>query len=208
MQNRVVVIPNGVDARFQPDGAAYKHRSELGLPTEGLVALFVGSEWGRKGLRPALEALTQAPDWHLAVVGEGDRDAYLRFAHERGVSDRVHFFGVSQRVAEFYRAADAFLLPTRYETFSLATYEAAASGLPLLATDVSGIRDLIEDGRNGFFIRPDAALIADRLCKLGADEALRVDMGRAARESSRSFGWEKTIERHERVYAELCAKAR
>ena len=54
-----------------------------------------------------------------------------------------------------YELADAFVLPSSYETFSLVTFEAAASGLPILATPVNGVRELIEDGRNGFLIAPD-----------------------------------------------------
>jgi len=202
--DRVVEIPNGVDTEeFRPDAQARAARTQLGLPSEGLVALFVGSEWRRKGLGLAVEALAQAPDWHLAVVGGGDRHAYAGLAGELGVSSRVHFFGVSERVADFYRAADAFLLPTLYETFSLATYEAAASGLPLVVTGVSGIRDLVEDGANGFLIEPDAAEIADRLRALAADPDRRVAMGTAARAASLAFSWNLTIERHEALYGEL-----
>jgi glycosyltransferase involved in cell wall biosynthesis len=200
----VVTIPNGVDTDlFHPDAPARGRRAALGLPAAGLVALFVGSEWARKGLRQAIEALPMAPDWHLAVVGSGDRDAYAELARGHGVLERVHFVGVSERVAEYYRAVDAFLLPTQYETFSLATYEAAASGLPLLACNVSGIRDLIVDGRNGFFIPLDPDVIAARLRLLGSDASLRDDFGRAARAASLQFGWGATVARHRSLYAQL-----
>jgi UDP-glucose:(heptosyl)LPS alpha-1,3-glucosyltransferase len=203
---QVVVIANGVDTEtFHPDASARASRGELGLPLEGLVALFVGSEWERKQLRCAVEALALAPDWHLAVLGLGDSRAYTEHARELGVADRVHFFGVVDGVSAFYRAADAFLLPTHYETFSLATYEAAASGLPLLATDVSGIRDLLQDGVNGFLITSDPGTIADRLRRLTADAPLRARMGRAAREASLAFGWDAMVDRHHALYERLGA---
>jgi UDP-glucose:(heptosyl)LPS alpha-1,3-glucosyltransferase len=201
---RVVTIPNGVDTDlFRPDAEARGHRTALGLPADGLVALFVGSEWARKGLRPAIEAVARAPGWHLAVVGSGDREAYAELARLRGATDQVHFVGVSARVSDYYRAADAFLLPTQYETFSLATYEAAASGLPLLACDVSGIHNLIDDGRNGFFIPLDPSVIAERLALLGSDVALRDAFGRAAREDSLRFGWDAMVAGHCALYAQL-----
>ena len=65
---------------------------------------------------------------------------------------RLHFLGSVDQMPRLYAAADAFVLPTSYETFSLVTYEAAAAGLPLLVTRVSGVEDLLADGLNGWFI--------------------------------------------------------
>jgi D-inositol-3-phosphate glycosyltransferase len=97
------------------------------------------------------------------------------------------------------------VLPSDYETFSLVTFEAAASGLPVLATPVSGVRELIEDGRNGFVISRDAAEIGGRLNELAADPALRARLGAAARESASLYSWARMVERHEQLYARLAA---
>ena len=102
-----------------------------------------------------------------------------------------------------YSLGDAFVLPSSYETFSLVTFEAAASGLPLLATPVSGVRELIEDGRNGFLIDREPQTIARRLNELGADAELRTRLGAGARESALAYSWEQTVTKHERLYASV-----
>ena len=153
---RVIAIHNGVDLeRFEPGRwreQAREQRERLGIGEHQLVALFVGGEWERKGLRPVVEALADAPEWMLAVAGPGDRAHFEQLARSLGVHERIRWLGVQREVAPLYAMADAFVLPTSYETFSLATFEAAASGLPLLATPVNGIRELLEPGVNGFFI--------------------------------------------------------
>ena len=111
-------------------------------------------------------ALVDAEEWHLAVAGRGDDAAYRQFAANSGVVERLHLLGVVSDAPMLYHAADAFVLPTSYETFSLVTYEAAASGLPLLATAVSGIEDLLVDGVTGFRITYDSPQIAARLRQL------------------------------------------
>ncbi len=89
-----------------------------------------------------------------------------------------------------YELADAFVLPSSYETFSLVTFEAAASGLPVLATPVSGVRELIEDGRNGFLITREPSVIADAPAPAGRRPgAAESAWASAARESALRFSW-------------------
>jgi UDP-glucose:(heptosyl)LPS alpha-1,3-glucosyltransferase len=207
---RVTTIHNGIDTdAFAPgrraaDGRAL--RARLGLTADQLVAAFVGSEWERKGLEPALRALAAAPGWTLLVAGAGDRARYESLAGELGVAERVRFLGVSSDVAVVYAAADAFLLPSRYETFSLVTFEAAASGLAVLAAPVSGVRELIEDGRNGLIIGRDPEQIAARLRELASDPGLRERLGQAARASALAFSTERMVQAHHDLYARLAAE--
>lgn len=211
LAEEVRTIHNGVDtAHFAPGVRAAKAarlRGEIGIGADSLVAAFVGSEWGRKGLEPALRALADAPDWTLVVAGGGDRDRYEALAHDLGVAGRVRWLGVTGDVQLVYQLADAFVLPSAYETFSLVTFEAAACGLAVLAAPVSGVRELIDDGRNGFLIGRDPAPIAQLLNRLAADEGLRRELGRAARESALEYSWERMIDRHVALYRELGAPA-
>jgi glycosyltransferase involved in cell wall biosynthesis len=204
---RVISIHNGVDTEtFAPRrtaGEAGQLRARLGIDPQRLLAVFVGSEWERKGLEPLLRALPAAGEWDLAVAGAGDRARYERLARQLGVARMVHWLGVRSDVQNVYLLGDAFVLPTSYETFSLVTYEAAASGLPLLATPVSGVVELIEQGRNGYLIGRDAEEIASRLRELGADPELRERLGRAARESALGFGWGEMVAKYDRLYARL-----
>ncbi len=208
----VIAIHNGVELeRFEPGRWSEQARAERerrGVGERELLALFVGGEWERKGLRPAIEALPGAPGWTLAVAGDGDRSHFEALARSLGVHERIRWLGVQREVAPLYAMADAFLLPTSYETFSLATFEAAASGLPLLVTPVNGVRELLEPGVNGFFIDRRPGGISDALRQLSDDPGRRLEMGRAARRSSLRFSWDNTVELHRRLYRRLAGASR
>ncbi|HTZ85854.1 MAG TPA: glycosyltransferase family 4 protein [Solirubrobacteraceae bacterium] len=213
LRARVRAIHNGVDVEtFAPQGdrAAQRRvaRERFDVPAERLVAAFVGSEWERKGLEPAIRALSLAREWDLAVAGEGDRAHYQALADSLGVGGSLHWLGVLDDVHEAYALADAFLLPTSYETFSLVTFEAAASGLPLLVTPVNGVRELLRDGENGFTISREAEPIAAHLRGLGADASLRERLGACARESALAFSWEAMVAKHEELYEQLASEVR
>ncbi|HWD11457.1 MAG TPA: glycosyltransferase family 4 protein [Solirubrobacteraceae bacterium] len=209
VRDRVLTIYNGVDTTaFAPGAhrrAAHELRARLGIPGNRLVAVFVGSEWKRKGLAAAIEALASAPGWELVVAGAGDRASYGARAEALGVGEAVHWLGEVSDVEAVYEMADAMVLPSSYETFSLVTFEAAASGLAVLATPVNGVRELIEDARNGFLITQEPAVIAERLRQLSADPALRARLGEAARESALSFTWERMVREHDELYARMAS---
>ena len=209
---RVSTIYNGVDTDVFAPGAHHAQacalRARLGVPPERLVALFVGSEWQRKGLSAVIDALALAPEWDLAVAGQGDQKSYSEHAESLGVSSAIHWLGEVRDVETVYEMADVFVLPSSYETFSLVTFEAAASGLAILAAPVNGVRELIDDGRNGLLITQEPALIAELLRRLGSDAALRASLGEAARESVLRFSWSQMVLDHERLYAQLAAERR
>jgi glycosyltransferase involved in cell wall biosynthesis len=201
----ITVIPNGVDReRFKPDaerGAAT--RAELGLGADEVVALFVGGDWERKGLGVAIDALPFAPGWRLVVVGEGDRPGHVERARRLGVEDRVIFAGRHPDTERFYAAADAFVFPTTYEAFPLVALEAAAAGVPLIATRVNGVEELVRDGESGRIVARSGEEFGRALAELGADPALRDRMGQAARDASAQYAWETVVERYSALYEEL-----
>ncbi|MHB8532873.1 MAG: glycosyltransferase family 4 protein [Solirubrobacteraceae bacterium] len=204
---RVVTIQNGVDLdAFAPGSRAAEAselRQRLGVAPRRLAAAFVGSEWERKGLEPAIRALAQAPEWDLIVAGGGDRGHYEGLARGLGLAGRVHWLGVTKDVPLALAAADALLFPSAYEAFPLVALEAAAAGLPILATPVNGVRELIEDGRSGLLIDAHPASIAVRLGELAADPDLRRRLGAAARESVMRFTWERMVRRHHELFQSL-----
>jgi glycosyltransferase involved in cell wall biosynthesis len=207
LAERTIAIPNGVDldafapgSRSEDAGAL---RAALDIDPGQRVAIFVGSEWQRKGLEPAIRALALADGWLLLVVGHGDRDRYQRLAQELGVADALRWVGVSRDVAPLLQIADALVFPTSYEAFPLVALEAAASGLPILATPVNGVRELVSDGANGFLISADPRDIAGRLRMLAEDPELRERLGRAARVAALEYSWEKMVDRHHRLYSSL-----
>jgi UDP-glucose:(heptosyl)LPS alpha-1,3-glucosyltransferase len=211
LAERVLTIQNGVDSdlfapgRRESDSRAL--RRLLQIDDARLVALFVGGEWQGKGLRQLLQALQLAPDWVLVVVGRGDRRGYERLARALGVAESVRWLGVTRDVALAYALADAFVLPSAYESFSLVTFEAAASGLPIVSTAVSGARELIREGESGLFTSGDPGDIARRLGQLQADPQLRHRLGEAARRAALRFSWESMVARHHELYERLLAVA-
>ena len=205
---RLSVIYNGVDLdRFHPDNRT-RHfasaRREAGLSAEGFAILFVGSGFERKGLASAIEALAALPDStaHLLVVGKGSRAPFERLAAERGVSARITWLGARPDTERWYAAADAVVLPARYEPFGNVYLEALASGVPVIASSRAGGAELIEDGVNGYVVDPfDAAATARGLEQIRAGDAAA--MVAAARRSAEPFTHAAQAERFARVYREL-----
>jgi glycosyltransferase involved in cell wall biosynthesis len=188
------VVPQSVDtARFHPVPPEEKLalRRKLGLPEAGLLVMFSGRLVSYKGL-PVLvrvwERLSKAhPAARLVLVGAGGVDIFnceedlRRFVAERKLEGSVHFTGAVRNVHEHLQAADVFAFPTENEAFPLALLEAMACGLPVVATTVGGIKDVVRDGANGLMIPPgrEDALEA-ALQRLLADAALRAALGAGA----------------------------
>jgi UDP-glucose:(heptosyl)LPS alpha-1,3-glucosyltransferase len=153
--DRVTVVYNGVDLRrFHPDRAASLRaaaRAEMGMPPDAWVALFVGSGFARKGLDTLLAAFAELGDRRarLAIAGRGDGARVRAAAARLGASDRVTWLGVRPDVERLYAAADALVLPARYEPFGNVVLEALASGLPVLVSRAVGAGDLVRPGVNG-----------------------------------------------------------
>jgi len=208
---RVIVTPRVVDTeRFRPDAEdGRRMRSELGAADDDLIALFVGRDWDLKGLDKAIEGLALARrrgdrDLRLWVAGGSDEDRLRAMAAAGGIADRVEFLGLRSDVERLYRGADLFLLPTIYEHFSRAAHEAAATEVPLVATEVGGITDLIGAGA-GIAVERDRESIAAALARLAGDPALRARMGERGRERSLRFTPEASTDRFLDLYDELAA---
>lgn len=216
LEGRVDVIPNAADteAAARPAGfdtAAF--RVEHGLPTDRLVLAFVAlGHFERKGLPLILEAMALLGDDrpHLLLVG-GEASMLTEYAARSaalGLDGDVTFAGKQDDVFPFLWASDAFLNPSHYEAFSLVGLEAAAAGLPLIATRVNGMEDLLVDGRNGFAVEATGEGVADGIRRfLELSPEGRAALGAAATEDVQRFDedhfadawrelyrtWEKTL---------------
>jgi glycosyltransferase involved in cell wall biosynthesis len=208
-----VVAPNGVDTdRFRPDAEARARvRDELGVPPGAVLALFVGGDWKRKGLSVAIEGVGIArragADVRLCVVGPGDAARYGELAARAGAGDAVRFAGRRSDTPRFYAAADVGVLPSRYEAFPLVALEALASGLPLVATPINGIEDLVEDGEHGRLVAREPAAVGRALAELARDEAARRGMGAAGRRRAERFRWTDSAEAVLGAYGRLLGRA-
>jgi glycosyltransferase involved in cell wall biosynthesis len=197
----VAVTPNGVDTvRFSPAPIvrAVVRRHE-GVDDSELIAIFVGGDWDRKGLAVAIGGLSVAQRLSgrrllLWIVGSGDERRFRGMAQTLGVSENVRFFGVRTDVERLYQSADVFVLPTLYETFSLAAYEAAACALPIVATRVSGVEELLGNGEAGFFVERTPLAVGTALDRLMIEPDLRRRFGGVARRRAESFTWQRSTD--------------
>jgi UDP-glucose:(heptosyl)LPS alpha-1,3-glucosyltransferase len=205
MADRIEVIVNGIDHQGLDDDPTARRslRSQWGLNESDFVALFVGSEWEGKGLRSCIEGVAQTPGCHLLVVGSGDTARFRAHARAARAEDRVHFVGRVNTATPYYRAADVFVLPTVYESFSLVTHEAAAAGLPLVVGRVSGVEDILVEGRNGWFVEQVGAQVALRLTQLRDDGDRRRAMGAASRSAVAGLDWTSMVAAYRNLYSRL-----
>lgn len=179
----ILDIPNGVDEEvYRPADPAERARlrRELGLPA-GAVGAYVGRLEHIKGVDRLVRALADVDDVTLVIVGDGtERPALEKLAADLGVEGRTRFVGFSDRVPDYLRAADAFLLASRGEGMSNALLEAMASGLACVATEASGVRELLGDDRGLVVAGDDGEAWSQALGRLAADEALRARLGQNA----------------------------
>jgi D-inositol-3-phosphate glycosyltransferase len=214
---RVEVVAPGVDhAMFSPVGREDAKRA-LGLDGKH-VLLFVGRIQRLKGadLAAACVAALDDPDAVLLVVGgpsgtDGESElARLRsLVRDLGVAGQVRFVSPQphERLADFYRAADVCLVPSRTESFGLVALEAAACGTPVVASAVGGLRSLVDDGHTGFLVATrDANDWAAPVRLLLADPDLRAEMGISAAARSRRYSWSITAARLRRLYGDLVVR--
>lgn len=192
--SRISVIPNGVDhGTFHPvdDAARRALRAALGLPVDACIALFVGGDWERKGVRDAIGAVAGLRDVRFVVVGRGDEAAMRTHAAAVGATGQVQFAGPSPTPERWYQAADLLLFPSRYEAFSLVTLEAAGCGLPIVCHAINGTEDLIVHGENGFLSALGAEALRTHVTQLRDDSALRARMRVAIARTSARYAWDR-----------------
>ena len=215
---RIEIVPPGVDHEVFSPGDRAGARASLGLG-DGPLLLFVGRIQPLKGADVAVRALAASsfPDARLVVVGgPSGRDgaAELRrvraLVAERGLSDRVRFVPPQPHdcLADFYRAADVCLVPSRSESFGLVALEAAACGTPVVAAAVGGLRSLVVDGRTGFLVEGrDPVSYAERVDELLGDAVLAARVGAAAAREAQRYCWSITAARLRRLYGDLTARS-
>ena len=207
--SRLSVVYNGVDlARFHPDNRA-RHRAsartDAAIPADAWAALFAGSGFERKGLATAIEGLASLSDRtsRLLVVGKGDTQPYRRVAERLGAADRLVWLGARPDIERWYAAADALVLPTRYEPFGNVHLEALASGLPVVTTTAAGGAEVVGPEVGGVVRPGDVGAVTAALERLRAGDAAR--LSEAARAAAEPFTYERQVAGFERIYRRLPA---
>lgn len=197
-EERIVVMPNGVSDPFvQAARAAPDHGGAFRL-------LFVGRLSPQKNVQRLLRALPAiSVPVELVVVGEGEQRTMLEALCRRLGLPRVSMVGfqTSAQLVDWYRWADAFVLPSDKEGMPLALLEAMASGLPVVATDVPGIADTV--GEDGILVAPDPEALAAAVDLLAADPALWHDLSRRGSARAGQLSWAARVEELRALYRGL-----
>jgi len=198
---RFEVVPNGVDvARF-----AEATPADLG---PGRKVLFVGRLDERKGFRVAAEAFSrlaaERPEVRLVVAGDGPE----RSTAERlppSVRERIAFLGTvpNEDLPPIHAASDVFVAPNvGGESFGIVLVEAMAAGLPVVATDIPGFREVVRHGVDGLLVPPrDPAGTAGGIARVLDEPDLAARLADAGRERARRYSWEAVLPRLEAAYA-------
>lgn len=198
-RDRLVPVPYGCEIKTSRLDRAAARRA-VGLPTEGAILGCAARLHPSKRLDAAVRILPRLPGVRLALAGQGAaRDDLLRLATELGVADRLFLLGELQPTAigDFLAALDVFVFPSAVETFGLAALEAATAGVPVVATDLPILRDVLSiDGRDGalFVDVTDEARFAAAVTTVLADPELARRLSRDGRELARRHSLAAMIE--------------
>jgi glycosyltransferase involved in cell wall biosynthesis len=194
-QTAIEIIPNGVDAQFfKPD--------ETGRGSDPATTrlLFVGRLVYQKGVDILLKALSLVSHdlcWSLDVIGDGPLRLELeQMVLRLGLTNRVFFRNWLPRseILAYYQQSDALILPSRDEGMSNVALEAMASGLPVIASHISGNEECVKDGITGFLVPKESVqALHQAIVRIMSDHDLRKNMGRQGRKTVlEHYTWEKT----------------
>ena len=200
------VIPNGIETDlFYPCSAPIQED-----PGEPLKLIAVCRLLERKGLHHLLEAIAHPFPLHVSldIVGTGSySDELRRQCSALGLDDRVQFLGAVKReqLGPLYRAASLFVLPSQTESFGLVFAEAMACGLPVLATRVGGIPELVRDGTDGLLVEPaQPHQLRCALEQFISQPQARLAMGQAARQRvEEKYQWRQVAARYLQHYERI-----
>jgi len=232
---RIHIIAPGVDRAFFAPGDHRQARRAVGFPTDRPLLLFVGRIQPLKGLDVAVAALAElvhggagsssyrrlggggrVSDAVLAVIGgpsgpQGADEVHRieELVAELGLADRVRFLPPQghEMLSTFYRAADVCVVPSRSESFGLVALEAAACGVPVVASAVGGLTTLVDDGRSGYLVEGrDPLLWAQRVAGILTDPGLAASMAQTASRRAGQYTWTVGGTRLRRLYGDLTAR--
>lgn len=197
VHGKATVVPFGVDT------AVFRPRTLDDPPAEATALLFAKHLKPIYGLETLLQAVrllrAQGLEFKLLIAGDGNTYSYERLATELGVRDAVVFLGQldHERLSEVMRSAAIFVMPTIVrESFGVAALEAGAAGLPVVASRIGAIPDVVQDGETGLLFEPgDAEDLAEKVGHMLRNPDAAAGMGANGRKRvSECYGWESSVE--------------
>lgn len=203
--SKLKIVPNFIDGAALPE-----RRADKSTGTE-FIAVFVGALVPAKGVDTIIEAAALTRDVRFVLVGDADDRQYKHLKEriiKHGLENRVSLNGSlpHERVIEVVRSASVFVFPSKTEGFPVSVAEAMAVGLPVVASPVGAIPDMIDEGKGGFLVRHDEPeRYAEAISKLQAEPALVDSMGKYNRTKAlREYDFPIVIKRWIEIYERVC----
>jgi glycosyltransferase involved in cell wall biosynthesis len=207
-------IPNGIDMEcFRRPESREPWRRAHGFSTDDVLIASVARLEPQKDpealIRAFARGLSGSPRSHLLMAGDGSLgDTARRAARDGGVADRVHFLGVCTDVPALLAASDLFALASRWEGSPLTILEAMAARLPVVATAVGGVPELVEEGLTGILVPPGSEeALADALASLASGSERRRAMAEAAGDRAVRFGIDAMVQGYSELFSRVARKA-
>jgi glycosyltransferase involved in cell wall biosynthesis len=213
-RERLTLIHNGIDMAAFAKGDRTAARSALGLAPDSLVLLIVATLLPYKGHADLLQALAGIPaqlpeHWDLLIAGrdEGIGAGLRARAESAGLANHLHWLGERGDVAALFAASDIAVLASHEESFPNAALEAMAAGLPVIATQVGGCAEAVEDGVTGRLVPPHYPnALGQAILALARDREVRAALGRAGRQRvAERFSLEACVAAYEGLYDAVLA---
>lgn len=204
----ILVLPNGVDLEKFKGFSKKILRDKLKIPLDKKVILFAGELKKVKGSEYLIEAFKKVSEnnseTRLILVGDGsEREKLENIAKKIGIEERINFIGrvSNQGVLEYMAAADIFVLPSLSEGFPLVVLEAMASGLPIVATKVRGISEILKDNENGFLVSSEnSEQLFEKIMVLLENDMLIERMSDYNKNKAEEYNWENVVRKIEEIY--------
>jgi len=213
-ETRMEVIPAGIEVPCELPSAELRRRvrAAWGVGEDDFVAGHVGAFTAEKGQDVALDAAAlvarRLPRFRLVLAGDGPlRTTFATVAKVRLAGEAARLLGFVENLEEFYAGLDLFIMPSRSEAWGLVALHAMARGLPVVASRVGGLPEIVEEGVTGWLVPPASPeALAEAIAAAAADpERLRL-LGGNARARAQLFSLERTVERTENFYRRLLAR--
>ena len=216
--SRIEIVPPGVDHSIFNPACKSEARRLLNL-SEQKTLLFVGRIQPLKGVDLAISTLAELEDKDARLIligsssgmeGPSEQRRITKMVKELGLTNRVLFVEPQphEKLVNWYRAADVLLMPSRSESFGLVALEAAACGLPVVASEVGGLQTIVENGLSGYLINDrDPWSYAAHVSKIIDDSGKAEEMSEEAVERSKSFTWSVTAARIRRICLDLQSRS-
>ncbi|GAA2168130.1 glycosyltransferase involved in cell wall biosynthesis [Humibacillus xanthopallidus] len=214
LRGRAEVLVHGIvqsDAN-PPGGTRERVRGELGISDDAVVAITVANLRREKDypnlLRAASLVLRRDPSIVMIAVGQGPLVDEVHALHrELGLGERFKLLGYRTDVPDLLAASDLFVLASAFEGLPVSIMEAMAAGLPVVATSVGGVPEVVVEEETGLLVRPgDSDALADAVLALAQDAPLRLKLGARAAERSQAFDIRAAIHEQQRAYAALARR--